>query len=362
MTLSNIFFGKKVVQQAYLNNALIYQSNGWQTLPSICTEVWTKNYAKVSNMGAVVKDDQDNIYIGADQFLIKMNSEGKIIWKTDTFSGKNIVQGNIKTIILGKTYIYISESYSILENGNNNWFYYLAKIDKDGFLVNNVAIDNAIPKTSNGIKMVADKTNVYGFSNGNVYKFDLNMNLINYVNIGTFSANDLATNNDGPYLFISGVDPTVGYKIIRIFKNDFSKNAVYAPEVSYVGINILKMDTIGNVYMASDRNNLVFKYNAYNGKLITQLILGSGAKCFDISLDFQENVYIGYTNNNNGTNYLLRKYSSDGTLIWDNVPIPASNNNIKIITDSNGNIYVAYIDSSSMLAIKKLINIEKKGS
>ena len=42
MTLSNIFFGKKVVQQAYLNNALIYQSKGWKTLPSTCSEVWTK--------------------------------------------------------------------------------------------------------------------------------------------------------------------------------------------------------------------------------------------------------------------------------------------------------------------------------
>ena len=360
MTLSNIFFGKKVVQQAYLNNALIYQSSGWQTLPSTCSEVWTKSYGKVDDFGSIAKDDLDNLYIGIDQYLCKIDSDGKLIWKTDLLIDKGSFKSSvINSIILSKNFIYISGSYSILKNGNNNWFYYLAKIDKDGFLVNNVAIDNAIPKTSYGIKMVADKTNVYGVSNGNVYKFDLNLDLINYVNIGTFSATDLATNNDGPYLFISCSTPTEGYKIIRVFKNDLSTNAIYSPEVSNVYINILKTDTIGNVYIASTNSNLVFKYNAKNGKLVTQFMLGSDAKCYDINLDSQENLYLGYTNNNGGKKF-LRKVSSDGTLIWDNVPIPASNNNIKVITDSNNNIYVTYIDSNGMLTIKKFINLVKE--
>lgn len=349
MTLSNIFFGKKVVQRAYLNNALIYQSKGWQTLPSTCTEVWTKSIEKISGIGAITKDELDNLYIGIDQYLCKIDSDGKLIWKTDLLADKGSVESSvIDSIILSKNYIYCAISYSMVDNGNTDWFYYLSKLDSNGNLINIVPISSVLPNSSYITEMVKDYSNIYVVSSTRLYKFDLDFKLIDYVTMSD-SARCLTTNN-GPYVFVG----TYNYGI-RFEKNNL-KNSISLPGNNssfYTGLIV--MDNIGNLYLGSASEAALLKYDVENCKLITTLSLYD---TFALCTDNQENVY--FAQNSSTNTYQLKKYSSDGTLIWDNVPIPASNNNMKVITDNNNNIYVAYIDSNRMLAIKKLINLVKE--
>lgn len=351
MTLSNIFFGKKVVQEAYLNNALIYKSKGWQTLPSTCTEVWTKSYEKVDNFGfgSIAKDDLDNLYIGIDQYLCKIDSNGKLIWKTNLLADKGSFKSSvIDSIILAKNYIYCAIDYSMVDNGNTDWFYCLAKVDNNGNLINIATINSVMPNTFYGAKMVKDDSNIYAESSSNLYKFDLDFKLIDYVTISDSST--CLTTNNGPYVFVG----TRNYGI-RIEKNNL-KNSISLPGYSYSFItDSITIDNIGNLYLGSRTQSGLLKYDVENCKLITALSLYD---TFALCTDNQENVYF-VQNSSNGT-YQLNKYSSDGTLIWDNLQIPASNNSMKVIADSNGNIYVAYIDNNSMLAIKKLINLVKE--
>lgn len=90
MTLSNIFFGKKVVQQLYVGQIKLYQSAGWETLPATVQQVWQKSVS--SNFDAIAVDSQDNIYTGEyDSYLTKFSSDGTQIWQTKLSSRVNLV-------------------------------------------------------------------------------------------------------------------------------------------------------------------------------------------------------------------------------------------------------------------------------
>lgn len=337
--LSNIFFGKKVVQKAYLNNALIYQSKGWQTLPSTCTEVWTKSYEKVGSIRAIVKDDSDNLYIGADQYLYKIDPDGNLKWKCAVKIG--VDSYTITAIVIFPTYIYCScYTNSASRNG------YMAKIDTNGDLISCIYGNEILPNLGLDYveDMKRDKDYIYAITTSKVAKLDSNLTMIDYVTMSD-SARCLTTNN-GPYVFVG----TNNYGI-RFEKNNL-KNSTNLPGYSYYfAIDSITMDNIGNLYLGSHTQSVLLKYDVESCGLITNL---SSSYISDLCTDNQENCYIAVSS------VSLKKYSSDGTLIWDNVPIPASNNNMKVITDSNGNIYVAYIDSNGMLTIKKFINLVKE--
>ena len=83
MTLSNIFIGKRVVQQAFLNDAQIYQSKGWQPLPSTMQIVLEKNYTEVDNstIVSVKTDSNSNIVIAKQSEILKTDSDGELLWQ-----------------------------------------------------------------------------------------------------------------------------------------------------------------------------------------------------------------------------------------------------------------------------------------
>lgn len=250
----------------------------------------------------------------------------------------------IDSIILSKNYIYCAINY--FEDSSNNWFYYLAKVDNNGNLINIVTIKSVMPNSNYGAKMIKDDSNNYAVSSNCLYKFDPDFKLIDYVTMSD-SARCLTTNN-GPYVFVG----TYKYGI-RFEKNNL-KNSISLPgNSSSYYTDLIVMDNIGNLYLGSTSEAALLKYDVESCKLITTL---SSYDTYGLCTDNQENVYFAQ----NSDTYKLKKYSSDGTLIWDNVPIPTFNNSIKVITDSNGNIYVAYIDSNSMLTIKKFINLVKE--
>lgn len=329
--LSNIFFGKKVVQKAYLNNALIYQSKGWQTLPSTCTEVWTKSYEKVGSIGAIVKDEDDNIYIGAGNTVYKVDPDGNLKWKCAV----GTVTAMITAIVVYPTYIYCSDNIG-------DFF----KIDINGNLLSNSKITSFLPVSSTDyiVDMQKDDDYIYAIAPNKLIKLNSNLAVID--NVGITNNTCCLTTNNGPYVFVG----TNNYGI-RFEKNNL-KNSTNLPGYSYYFVTgSITLDNIGNLYLGSHTQSVLLKYDVESCGLITDL---SSSYISDLCTDNQENCYIAVSS------VSLKKYSSDGTLIWDNVPIPASNNNMKVITDSNNNIYVAYIDSNGMLTIKKFINLVKE--
>lgn len=346
MTLSNIFFGKKVVQQAYLNNALIYQSKGWETLPSTCTETWNKSYDKADAVCSVAKDDSDNLYVSSNNSVYKIDSEGNLKWKyviNDTTT--------ITSIVIFPTYIYCAYLTS-------NSLGYVAKIDTNGNLISTVDVHSLTPDSSYYFfdDMQKDSNNIYAITHSHLLKLNQDLKVIDDVDISSAAhgcnAECIAINN-GPYIFVG----TSNYGF-RLDKSNF-KNSISLPGAGLgnnFNITALKMDNIGNLYASSSIPPCaVLKYDVETCKLITILYIGAS---YDICTDSQENVYFAYLD----SNYKLEKNSSDGTLIWNNIQIPALKGIVKIVTDSNNNIYVAYIDSNSKLAIKKFINLVKKGN
>lgn len=331
--LSNIFFGKKVVQKAYLNNALIYQSKGWQTLPSTCTEVWTKSYEKVDSIGAIVKDDSDNLYIGTSNAVYKFDSDGKLKWKCAV--------GIVTAIIVYPTYIYCSY---YVQSGST--FGNISKIDVNGNLLSDKSVNNFMPTTLGTyfIDMQRGNEYIYAITKSHVIKLDSNLNVIDNVAVPS-NTNCLATNN-GPYVFVG-----TGNYGIRFKKDNLKNSNNLSNADSNFNATSIAMDNTGNLYLGSSTQTGFFKYDVETCKLITNL---TDNYTFAAYVDSQENCYMVI----NGAS--LNKFSSDGTLIWDKIQIPASNSSIKVITDSNNNIYVAYIDSNGMLAIKKLINLVKE--
>lgn len=349
MTLSNIFFGKKVVQQAYLNNALIYQSKGWETLPSTCSEVWTKNYEYSNRIVDAAKDDLDNLYISSENTIYKIDSDGILKWKY-TF---NISPFTINAIVVSPTYIYCS--YNISNTDSN-----VAKIDTNGNLISD---KNAIYFLS-GISdkvifhMENDESNIYAITSNYILKLDFDFNLIEYATT-SYTSRSLAVNN-GPYVVV-GVNGSDYNTLAVRFNKDNLKTKDYIPINVSIAATSIALDKVGHFYLGDNGYFYLYKFDIENCKLITNINLGNtNCSCWDLNVDNQDNLYVIYYNH---VNYLLKKYSSDGTLIWDNVQIPAFNasiNHIKIVTDNNNNIYVVYIDKDSKLVIKKFINLVKE--
>ena len=90
MTLSNVFIGKKVVQQIYMNNALIYQANGWQSLPSTPQIVWQKQCGTGMSPYSSAFDSKNNLvisyYYSNACWLMKLDPDGNVLFnkKIDT--------------------------------------------------------------------------------------------------------------------------------------------------------------------------------------------------------------------------------------------------------------------------------------
>lgn len=350
MTLSNIFFGKKVVQQAYLNNALIYKSKGWETLPSTCTEAWTKSYDKINGIySAIVKDNSDNLYVSSKNSVYKIDSEGNLKWK---YVISDITM--ITSIVVFSTYIYCA--YIDIAGTNLG---YVAKIDTNGNLISTVDVHSLAPNSASSYfnDMQKDSNNIYAITQSHLLKFNQDLKVIDDIDISPLTPNypavRIATNN-GPYIFIG-----TGNYGFRLDKSNF-KNSISLPGAGLgnnFNITTLKMDNIGNLYASSFiYPYAALKFDVETCKLITTLF---SSPSYNICTDSQENVYFAYFNGNSS----LEKYSSDGTLIWENIQIPVldtSKDNIEIVTDSNNNIYVAYIDRNSKLAIKKFINLVKE--
>lgn len=376
MTLSNIFFGKRVVQQAYLNNALIYQSKGWETLPSTCTEAWTKSYLMSSGLYNLTSDLDNNIYAVSDTSLYKLNSEAEILWQKD-FSNEELHD---------PYYIQINNttnSVFVLRVGSrNNFKCYIDEFSLDGSLKNEYDIKAIANIGFNSVQAyVVDDRYIYisvyyyDYSNyiyGNKYLVKIDMIEKKAVQIAnTDYINSGCLVSCGKYLYAAidqgPINPDSGMYLVKFNKEDLSHYALINTWVdvsdSFNEIKAITTDKLGNIIYKT-RGNGTFKYNVDSKDKVKLPVFIRNVNN-SIHLDYKQNIYIiegisddGSTNGTPESASLL-KISSDNTLIYR---IPLTDNLSPSFTvDYQGNIYYCWY-SSGQTYIKKLINIEKKGN
>lgn len=358
MSLDNVFMGKKVVQQIYLKNALIYQSKGWETLPSAPQVEWTKNYGSTATVTDCAVDQNNNIYVAAGNILYKINADGVLAWK-HYFS----CVGGMRICIDQNNNIYVATP----DTSNAQ----IQRLDTNGNVLATGVTSNPIDTFSD---FIVDNNNLYlaGHKNNHQYDYfyvlDKSLNVIQYKNT---EADALITSDNSPYIYFS----THSF-LYRIEKNNFSGisnsnlpviNEKPPYDTIYFGANIIKlaMDDMGNIYYITNSYG-IYKCNI-NTKNITKLVDGTYAMG-GLCIDYQKNIYCLKYSISGASPYPanLVKTSSDGTLIYD-TPIVKNDSEAglrqgAVIADNNGNIYFIYKNSNNEILITKIINLVKKGN
>lgn len=354
MSLDNVFMGKKVVQQIYLKNALIYQSKGWETLPSAPQVEWTKSYDNKSNpITDSAIDQNNNIYVCSQESVCKIDADGTLVW---SMSFPNIT--SIKVCVDENTNVYVAFTYgSDLK---------IKKFDSNGNILSSNSNFNQNFSYITGFAV--DNSNLYisGAYSSSYFlcKLDNELKIIQQTAI---SIGALMTTNESPYLFFcqSGYLESVEKKDIE--HSTPKKLNVKAPyNTSSVNSNIEKIaiDNFGNIFYTT--NNLgTYKYNSSN----QEVIKWSDSNTSHLCIDYQQNLYCIeclMTSDSSMYSANLIKTSSDGTLIYNSKV--AQNENIfnintgQMLVDNNGNIYLIYKKHSGELLITKIINLVKKGN
>ncbi|MCO6529094.1 hypothetical protein [Lactobacillus sp.] len=357
MTLSNIFFGKKVVQQAYLNNALIYQSKGWETLPSTCSEVWTKELGIVNTdtVNQCLTDSNNNIYVLTHYQIFKLNSEGTLIW-SQTITG-------IQRIAIDTD----NDVYITFADIN---YSYIAKLDNNGNIENKFKASGDLCNVITNFTVDGNYFYLSGNYNNNsnyyFFKIDKQGKLINQIDL---ELNESTLVEDDLFLYAG-----LRNNLIKIDKSNIFYVTVFTPPTNLTyNITNVFLDGLGNAIVI-DESETVYKYN-FENNLSTKYSLNTIYSNFTATLDYQKNLYFiwGESQNNIVNNIVnvvdLIKYSSDGTLIFNTQILKDKSSAIlngKLSADNNGNIYYLYTKYDSNLnynlIVKKLINIEQKGN
>lgn len=352
MSLDNVFMGKKVVQQIYLKNALIYQSKGWETLPSAPQVEWTKSFGiwptDYSSFDFAI-DKENNIYICFIGYIYKISSEGVLIWKKTMY-------GSNKICIDQNNNIYLAQCNST----NNTPF--INQLDTSGNIIKRIQVHNTRINATGISGFTYDRNYLYiaSYMNAdgtNIFLHKVDKNLNNSVNL-QFKGNEmgnLTTSLDSPYLYygleyLYQIKKEVASKPTNIRKNSSIQNII--------------TDNLDNVIFSNVNNT--YKYNI-ESQQITEIPIVSSNGSHSICLDYQQNLYsLKLQTQHLPSTANLVKTSSDGTLIY-NIQIIVNDSITgldlsNLIVDNNGNIYVAYQNDNKELLITKIINLVKKGN
>lgn len=357
--LNNIFIGNKVVKQAFLNDALIYQSNGWQTTENALQTEWIRSDIAYSVEKISTDHDNNILVIGAiagNWYVIKLNSDGTMLWRAPTTAKAT------KLVVDKANNIYVA----IAE--------YIYVYDKNGTLKKTVNIAT-FSKTSSDIKiadLAVDDTKVYILGNGNSYvvTMDNNGNCLNCYDISTYSAQGKASSiavDKVKYVYV-GFDNA----IIRFPKNNFGN---YSVITCSSGGKILQVDSINNLYVLLTYGAKIVKYKFEETnkpaweKYANLNPSGSSGNDSgtDMILDAKDNVYVAWNNT-----YFVEEetvFNSDGTPKYGNLNTGGYViNGQRIATDELGNIYLSgikYFDTANndkvrKWSITKLLQLVKK--
>lgn len=351
MTLSNIFFGKKVVLQAYYKNALIYQSQGWQNLPTNCLQVWDKGtgFGDQCDSYLAKVDNKNNLIVSGNKSgnskLLKISSDGDVIWSVNIPTSSN-------GLIVGEN----DKIYCLTSQGINGSFVSYLKIydTNNGTEIKTIDITKAIGSPSlAGVGLAADSQFIYCLLQLKLVVFNYNGELVkpafqldNYANC---IAADLKK-----YIYIGYAEGTVRYDKSNL-NNQLKVDRNPMPPATQIAC-----DGLGNMYELANSSYLD-KVWSESGKILYTYSIDANSydRIFSSCTDYKNNVYylkyVNYTGKN-----MLMGYNPDTSVKWSGIEVNSSTWNNVIVADSLGNIYVVYSGKDDQkLRIKKLINVVK---
>lgn len=354
MSLDNVFIGKKVVQQIYLKNALIYQAKGWETLPSSPQVLWNKSYGSQQNTFKDCAVDQDNnIYIAFPDWIYKISSEGILIWK-------NQMLGLEKICVDQNNNIYLSQ-ITYFEQNDNNESVIISQLDTNGNVINKIKVHDYMSNVVTGFTY--DKDYLYvsskSYPSADIVLFGVDKKLKNSVNLHFIGKemDNMATSLDSPYIY---------YGLDALYKIKKQKTDVSLPIKikDMYPINNIVIDKLGNVIFSNE--NDTYKYNI-SSQQVTAIPITSTNSNKSMCLDYQQNLYsLNLQLSKSPFTANLVKTSSDETLIYNSQIVTNDSdyglNNGMLIADNNGNIYFAYKNKNNEFLITKIINLVKKGN
>lgn len=329
--LNNIFIGNKVVKQAFLNDALIYQSNGWESTENALQTAWVRS--DITYVPSKISTDHENniLIIGsiaANWYVIKLNSDGTMLWKAQTTSEstKLVVDKANNIYVANEEYIYI--------------------YDKNGILKKTVNIA-VFSKTSSKIADLAvDDTKVYILGRGNSYvvTMDNNGNCLACYDIPPYS--DLGTASSIAVDKVKYVYVAFYQAVIRFPKNNFGNYSAISEES---GAKTLQVDSINNLYVLVNYGVKITKYKFEEiNKPVWEVRVSPSGSGIDMILDTKDNVYVTWKGVYGVEE--VKVYNSDGSVKYNGMVGSDAIDNLRIATDKLGNIYISgikYFDAAN---------------
>lgn len=341
--LNNIFIGNKVVKQAFLNDALIYQSNGWEPTPSTMQQVWSREFSEIT--GSYTKhpilkvDSKNNIIAMMPNVIFKLNVDGNLLWKR----------------------YFPDESVFSMEVGDNDCIYYgqkeqntLVKLNPEGKEIKRIDLSVYKSKITwienisfDGKYLYILGTTPYilkvDTGNDNVIEvYDAIPPLVQNTS-ASFREIDFDAHNSR-YIYVTfSSPPGNSNRAFRVVKNNLHSCCVLAVG-SAVPLSI-KSDSLGNAIVGVNED--IYKYkNDSTGQTQNSLWgkypnYGDGSSSWpayieQLAIDSQDNIYFWNSNR-------LGKMSSDGTQLWkgNNETISSGNSvyfNAAIVVDHHDNL------------------------
>lgn len=370
--LSNIFVGKRVVQKAYLNNALIYQSKGWEPTDNACTEAWDKQVTISRNASAYIKqcttDKDNNIYFISSGNIYKVNSSTCALIHDSCKSDYIVYEYYFDEVdnifyCLGQDSISSVHKSIFTIDTNLNFLNHIIELDTVSAIGNNANYMDSITVDNSYIYMTCDVggsyQDLYVIDKGGKYKYSVSLP----------ECMPVITTYNGDYFYTSRQGSLLQFNKKNFASADISlsvpapTNTTTDRSVIFKGI----IDINGNILFNSMYRGVI-KITS-DGKWLTSYLGHANSSNIgetQLATDYKGNTYI-LDKNYYSKDVVLSKITSDTTeqyhvtLLNDrnfsNVESGAEYSNICV--DRNGNIYIIYMYQSGAVNIKKIFNIVK---
>lgn len=328
--LKNIFYGDRVVQQAYLNDALIYQADSWQNTPVSRQLVYKTIGADKAGSGGIRGFfTHTNNLIVVDYFYLGSNAYTFRITKFNSSQGLfaydlivDVKASSLfqETINAGYTCIYTVPAYMdsdnvvhILYNPVNSSELHLLNITDLGthFSYEDVLVPSTFALgTIRSVCMDNNKFYVSIANDSTLYAIDYKCNSVSrFTSLRSSSLMCLSTNNDSDFVY--GI--VYNTKEIVQFNKNIGTCKYIATTVNTANYNSLTIDSMNNIYLyntyASNGSSVgygqqVYKYSVTNKKIYTMTYNDNYACTIRLAFDSRNNMYTF------GRDY----YSSKGTI------------------------------------------------
>lgn len=409
MALDNIFMGKRVVQQAYLNNALLYQANGWKgnpedysetTLPSFSPNLDT--FSSFDNL-TYLEDDTLLLQFGSNsgyKYLVKLSLTGEVIWQTLNIQHTSYIRRELTPYLRGYKkgekgsgilYVVTTRSTKYPDSSTTgNDFFIDSYNNATGALVSSFRL-STISGYDNTNMSLADVcfdenyiymlfSSYYGTTYISKFTYD-NREIVHLYKIDSGYGSSMALDASGKYLYLN---VTSYSKLYKVDKTTFAIIDSFQPVGNDTNDNTYTdkyiIDSMNNLYFYATRQHsssynaqTFLKYSLTNKKLVYKYKLKSPSTSFipyviDAKVDKYYNAILYCVGSvpvgNGGWGYYIIKLDPNGNMLWAKVYDGSLGDGTGGITVTNqGTIYYCCyalatrtFNFSKILGLKKLTN------